>query len=166
MFFPNVHPEESNTKTHTSTNNLQCHLRPSINLAVSVPSANNPSRSICSRNTTPPSSSPPLRCCCCCCDCPAISTATSTHESSPLTSPWPPSVFASCVFHTCAAPPRTVRSTSARTPTTASVPSAKQMRALPLAAGSRSVSARSGRNEVGARASGRMGGVSERELCR
>lgn len=57
-------------------------------------------------------------------------------------------------------------STSARTPTIASVPSAKHIRALPLAEGRSEVSARRGRKDVGVRASGRMGGMREREVWR
>lgn len=59
-----------------------------------------------------------------------------------------------------------VLSTSALTPTMASVPSAKQMRALPLVPGRMSVSALRGRNWGAARPSGRRGGVSEREEWR
>ena len=48
----------------------------------------------------------------------------------------------------------------------ASVPSAKQIRALPLVPGRMSVSAVRGRNCVGERASGRIGGCREREVCK
>lgn len=51
-------------------------------------------------------------------------------------------------------------------PTIASVPSLKQMRALPLVLGRMSVSATRGRNWVGARRSGRIGGWEEREEWR
>jgi hypothetical protein len=48
----------------------------------------------------------------------------------------------------------------------ASVPSAKQIRALPFVPGRMLVSAIRGRNWFGVRASGRIGGVREREVCR
>ena len=54
-------------------------------------------------------------------------------------------------------------STSAFTPTMASVPSAKHIRALPFVPGRISVSAIRGRNWVGDRESGRRGGSSERD---
>ena len=61
---------------------------------------------------------------------------------------------------------RAVLCTSALTPTMDSVPSAKQIRALPYVAGRISVSAISGRNVAGERPSGRMGGVDDRDVCR
>ena len=59
-----------------------------------------------------------------------------------------------------------VFSTSALTPTMASVPSAKHIRALPLVAGRMSVSATKGRNWVAVRPSGRTGGVRDNEVWR
>lgn len=55
---------------------------------------------------------------------------------------------------------------SALTPTMASVPSAKHMRALPFVLGRMPVSALRGRNWVAKRPSGRRGGVSESEAWR
>jgi hypothetical protein len=61
---------------------------------------------------------------------------------------------------------RRLFSTSALIPTMASVPSAKQIRALPLAEGRISVSATRGRNCVVVRPSGRTGGSCWREMWR
>jgi hypothetical protein len=54
-------------------------------------------------------------------------------------------------------------STSAFTPAIASVPSEKQTRALPFALGMIPLSATSGRNCVGVRPSGLVGGVNDNE---
>src|SRR5256885_26861 len=61
---------------------------------------------------------------------------------------------------------KTVLSTSALTPTIASLPSLKLRCAEPLVAGRISVSALNARNSVEVRESGRMGGLCERDVCR
>lgn len=167
-------------KVRTSINILQCHLLPKVNRDRSVPSASIPSRRICSKLTIalssspPPPPPPPPRVIAL---CPAISTETSTQPSSPSTIISPPSFSfssSSLLFREEAAAvvaaggegSTLVFPTSARTPTIASVPSEKHIRALPLAEGMSEVSARRGRKDVGVRASGRMGGRRERELWR
>lgn len=109
-----------------------------------------------------------------------ISTLTLSQASSPrplplMPVPPPPSRSSSSSESTSSSPPPGdptprkalgVRSTSALTPAIASVPSLKQTRALPLGVGRMLVSATSGRNCVGVRRSGRIGGVSVSEVCR
>lgn len=107
---------------------------------------------------------------------PGISTVISTQDESPFrlsspslaspsstssSSPSPPSRYTVSSPARCA-----VLSTSAFTPTMASVPSAKHILALPLVPGRMPVSATRGRNWAGERPSGRMGGVRESESCR
>lgn len=97
--------------------------------------------------------------------CPGISTVISSHSF------WPFGTYllasfsssSSLFVYTCR---RGVRSTSAFTPTTASVPSEKHTRALPFVPGRMAVSAVRGRNCVAERPSGLMGGVRLSEVWR
>ncbi len=141
-------------------------------LSLNCPSATSPSRIICARNTTMASSS----------RWPGMSTVTSIHLSSPVPFPFSPSPSPSLPTPPISSssplplspiwsyqrsfPTTWTFSTSAFTPTIASVPSAKHSLALPFADGRRSVSATKGRKEVGERASGRIGGCREREVWR
>lgn len=105
---------------------------------------------------------------------PGISTAISSHSflaagSGPLEPPSSPVDFSppsETILRSSDTGSTSVFSISALTPTIASVPSAKQTRALPLVPGSMPVSAVRGRNWVGLRPSGRIGVGRESEVWR
>jgi hypothetical protein len=148
---------------HTSTYSFQWNRRLMYSLFLRSPLASNASVSMAERNTGSASSSRN----------PGISMLISTHEFSPASV----SFLSSSSIST--SPPATVSSlsfspvvgrhcdfsTSAFTPTIASVPSAKHTRALPFAPGRISLSATKGRNWVGERPSGRIGGLRHSDEC-
>lgn len=138
-----------------------------ISLSVSRPLLSSASLIISPKNTSNESSSLS----------PEMSILSSTHSPFPTllrAAFWPPSLSVSIAspssrpFSSASKEdrPPIVFSTSALTPTIASLPSLKLRCALPFAVGSTSVSAVRGRNCVGERESGRIGGVAAKEVRR
>lgn len=147
-------------RMRTSRYSLQWNRLLIHNFFANSPSASRASLNSEARNTVAASSS----------RCPGISTAISSQSPrafflSSAPSP-PPRIAFRPSASSLLAGASAVFSISALTPTMASVPSARQTRALPFVPGRMPVSAVSGRNCVGVRPSARMGGLRERELCR